>query len=187
MRCHSKNFVTRLQTQQEDALEYVIEHYSSLVNAIAYKVLSGISMDAIDDCVNDVFLAVWQNAGQFRGEPEDFKKWIGMMTKYKAIDLFRKLEKQQAREQGDDLLEQKPTCEDLQEQLVKKEEKKDLLLAISKLESVDRDIFMMKYYLHLSTIEIAEALLLSKAAVENRLYRGKKKLATTIQLEERLI
>jgi RNA polymerase sigma factor (sigma-70 family) len=187
MRCNSENFVTRLQKQKEDALEYVIEHYSSLVNAIAHKVLSGISKDAIDDCVNDVFLAVWQNAGQFKGEPEDFKKWIGMMTKYKAIDIFRKLEKQQAREQGDDLLEQKSTYEDVQEQLVKKEETKELLHAISKLEEIDRDIFMMKFYLQLSNIEIAKALHLSNAAVENRLYRGKKKLAMKIQLKERLI
>lgn len=187
MRCHSKNFVRRLQKQREDALEYVIEHYSSLVNAVAYKVLSGISKDAIDDCVNDVFLAVWQNAGQFKGEPEDFKKWIGMMTKYKAIDIFRKLEKQQAREQGDDLLVQKSSGEDVQEQLVRKEENQDLLLAISKLEELDRDIFMMKFYLQLSNVEIADALHLSKAAVENRLYRGKKKLATKIQLKERFI
>ncbi|WP_438824961.1 sigma factor-like helix-turn-helix DNA-binding protein [Bacillus sp. JJ722] len=41
--------------------------------------------------------------------------------------------------------------------------------------------------MQLSNIEIAEALNLSKAAIENRLYRGKKKLATTIQLKERLI
>lgn len=187
MRCNSKNFVRRLQKQKEDALEYVIEQYSSLVNAVAYKVLSGISKDAIDDCVNDVFLAVWQNVGQFKGEPEDFKKWIGMMTKYKAIDIFRKLEKQQAREQGYDLLVQKSSGEDVQEHLVTKEENKDLLLAISKLEELDRDIFMMKFYLQLSNVEIAEALRLSKAAVENRLYRGKKKLATKIQLKERLI
>ncbi|WP_313892162.1 sigma-70 family RNA polymerase sigma factor [Psychrobacillus sp.] len=187
MRSTSKNFVIRLQKQKDDALEYVIDHYSAFVNAIAYKVLSAINPDSIDDCVNDVFLAVWQNASQFKGEPEDFKKWIGMMTKYKAIDIFRKLEKQQARELSDDLLEQKSTFEDLQEQLVKNEEKKDLLFAISKLESIDRDIFMMKYYLQLSAIEIAEALNLSKAAVENRLYRGKKKLATTIQLKERFI
>ena len=187
MRSNSKNFVRRLQKQKEDALEYVIEQYSSLVNAIAYKVLSGISKDAIDDCVNDVFLAVWQNAGQFKGEPEDFKKWIGMMTKYKAIDIFRKLEKQLAREHGDDLLDQKSSGEDVQEQLITKEENKDLLLAISKLEELDRDIFMMKFYLQLSNVEIAEALHLSKAAVENRLYRGKKKLATKIQLKERFI
>lgn len=187
MRCNSKNFIIRLKKQKEDALEYVIEQYSSFVNAIAYKVLSGISVDAVDDCVNDVFLVVWQNSGQFKGEPEDFKKWIGMMTKYKAIDIFRKLEKQCAREQSDDLLEQKSTGVSLQEQLVSKEEKKELLFAISKLEQVDRDIFMMKYYLQLSNQEIAEALRLTKAAVENRLYRGKKKLATSIPLKERFI
>ncbi|WP_245622918.1 sigma-70 family RNA polymerase sigma factor [Lysinibacillus contaminans] len=186
MRCHTKNFISRLQKQKEDALEYVIEHYSGFVHAIAYKVLSSISKDAIDDCVNDVFLAVWQNAKQFKGEPEDFKKWMGMLTKYKAIDLFRKLEKQQAREQGDEELTQKPGQRDVQEELVNKEQRNDLLLAISQLESIDRDIFMMKYYLQLSNIEIAEALHLSKAAVENRLYRGKKKLATKIQLKEAL-
>lgn len=120
-------------------------------------------------------------------EPGDFKKWIGMLTKYKAIDLFRKLEKKQAREQGDEDLAQKPDPSDVQEQLVKKEQRNDLLLAISQLEGVDCDIFMMKYYLLLSNIEIAEALHLSKAAVENRLYRGKKKLATTIRIKEALL
>ncbi|QDQ00510.1 sigma-70 family RNA polymerase sigma factor [Lysinibacillus fusiformis] len=186
MGCNAKNFINRLQKQKEDALEYVIEYYSGFVHAIAFKVLSGISKDAVDDCVNDVFLAVWQNAKQFKGEPEDFKKWMGMLTKYKAIDVFRKLEKQQAREQSDEGLAQKSDLGDVQEELVKKEQRNELLLAISQLESIDRDIFMMKYYLQLSTREIAEALHLTKAAVENRLYRGKKKLATTIQLKEAL-
>ncbi|MGE7092436.1 sigma-70 family RNA polymerase sigma factor [Lysinibacillus sp. NPDC048646] len=186
MGCNAKNFINRLQKHKEDGLEYVIEHYSGFVHAIAFKVLSGISKDAVEDCVNDVFLAVWQNAKQFKGEPEDFKKWMGMLTKYKAIDLFRKLEKQQAREHSDEELAQKSDLGDVQEELVKKEQRNELLLAISQLESIDRDIFMMKYYLQLSTREIAEALHLTKAAVENRLYRGKKKLATTIQLKEAL-
>ncbi|EON73631.1 sigma-70 family RNA polymerase sigma factor [Lysinibacillus sphaericus] len=186
MKCNAKNFIRRLQNQKEDALEYVIEHYSGFVHAIAFKVLADISKDAVEDCVNDVFLAVWQNAQHFKGEPIDFKKWMGMLTKYKAIDVFRKLEKQQAREHNDKELAQKPDLGDVQEELVKKEQRNELLLAISHLESIDRDIFMMKYYLHLSTMEIAEALHLSKAAVENRLYRGKKKLAKTVQLKEAL-
>ncbi len=44
------------------------------MNAIAYKILSDINKDAIEECVNDVFLAIWQNAKQFEGQPEDFKK-----------------------------------------------------------------------------------------------------------------
>lgn len=184
MRCTAKNFISRLQNKKEDALDYVIEHYSSFVNAIAYKILSDINKDAIEECVNDVFLAIWQNAKQFEGQPEDFKKWIGMLTKYKAIDIFRRLEKQQAREKGDEELSQKPDVKETEREFLKKEQRNDLLLAISCLESVDRDIFMMKYFLQLTNTEIAEALHLSKAAVENRLYRGKKKLATSIKLRE---
>jgi len=45
----------------------------------------------------------------------------------------------------------------------------------------------MKYYLELSNNEIAENLSLSKAAVDNRLYRGKKILATNTKLKERFL
>lgn len=187
MKCNETNFIKRLKKQDEAALEYVIETYSSFIHAICYKVLSNISTEAIDECINDVFLTIWQSVNHFKGEPEDFKKWIGMMTKYKAIDAFRKLEKQRAREQSDEMLHERATQDDVQMHLLKKEDKYTLLLALSTLAELDRDIFMMKYSLHLSTIEIAESLNLSISAVENRLYRGKKKLAKHTQLKERFL
>ena len=79
------------------------------------------------------------------------------------------------------------TGQDLQQQVLGAEEKNELLFAISKLDVLDRDIFMMKYFMELSNSEIADALGLTKAAVDNRLYRGKKKLAATIQLKERFV
>lgn len=187
MKCDAANFIKRLKKQKEDALDYVIEEYSGLVHAICFKILSGMSHDAVDECVNDVFLSVWQNAKQFKGDAEDFKKWIAMVTKYKAIDRYRQLEKQRAREQSDEVLREHPGHEDVQMHLLKKEEKNTLLLALSTLPDLDRDIFMMKYSLHLTSAEIAGSLNLSVAAVENRLYRGKKKLAQNKQLRERFL
>ncbi|WP_010096546.1 sigma-70 family RNA polymerase sigma factor [Ornithinibacillus scapharcae] len=187
MKCNDTNFIKRLKRQKEDSLEYVIDQYSSLVHAICYKVLSNISNEAVEECVNDVFLTVWQNANQFKGEAEDFKKWIAMITKYKAIDRFRQLERLQAREQSDEFLTEHPAQEDVQMHVLKKEERNTLLLALSTLPDIDRDIFMMKYSLYLSTAEISEALNLSISAVENRLYRGKKKLAQSKQLKERFL
>ena len=187
MRCSSHNFIQRLKKQKEDALEFVIEMYLPFVKAIATKIIGTIQRDVVDDCVNDVFLSVWQNAHQFNGNPEEFKKWIGMITKYKAIDMYRSMERQQSREKGNEQMESIPGESDLQQQLLKKEEKNELLFAISQLEVMDRDIFMLKYFLELANSEIAEALGITKAAVDNRLYRGKKKLAATIQLKERLI
>ena len=109
-----------------------------------------------------------------------------MVTKYKAIDRYRQLEKQRAREQSDEACRQ-PGQEDVQMHLLKKEEKNTLLLALSTLPDLDRDIFMMKYSLQLTSAEIAGSLNLSVAAVENRLYRGKKRLAQNKQLRERFL
>jgi len=50
----------------------------------------------------------------------------------------------------------------------------------------ERELFLMKYYLELSNGEIASTLGITKSAVENRLYRGKKKLALSEAVKERL-
>ncbi|KAA0543376.1 sigma-70 family RNA polymerase sigma factor [Bacillus sp. BGMRC 2118] len=185
MKCNAMNFINRLNKQKEDALEYIIEQFSPLVHAISYKILSPVSKEAVEECVNDVFFTVWTNANQFKGEPGDFKKWIGVITKYKAIDRLRQLEKQKGREHSDEYIEEQQDSNDIQRQLVKKEDRNTLLLALSTLPQIDRDLFIMKYFLHLPTVDIANLMDLSISAVENRLYRGRKKLAQNKQLRER--
>jgi len=187
MKCSSANFITRLKKQKEDALDYIIEAYLPLVKTIATKILYNMKRPDIDECVNDVFLTVWQNSHQFKGDTQDFKKWIGMITKYKAIDRYRQAEKQMTNEQTDAPLVLQTSKLQTDLSVLQREEKNELLLAISQLEEIDRDIFMMKYYMELSNIEIAGHLGLTKAAVDNRLYRGKKILATNAKLKERFV
>jgi RNA polymerase sigma-70 factor (ECF subfamily) len=184
MKCSSTNFISRLKKQKEDALEYIIDAYMPLVKTIATKILQNLKQTDVDECTNDVFLTVWQNAHQFQGDTQDFKKWIGMITKYRAIDRYRQSKKQVAHEQPDAPLKQKASAIQTDVSVLKREEKNALLFAISQLKEVDRDIFIMKYYLELSNSEIADNLGLSKAAVDNRLYRGKKKLALNTKLKE---
>lgn len=187
MKSSPTNFIARLKKQKEDALEYIIDAYMPLVKAISTKILLNSKRSNIDECINDVFLTVWQNAHQFSGDTEDFKKWIAMITKYKAIDFYRQAEKQLAREQSDAPLDSKPSALQTDSSVIQREEKNELLFAISQLEEIDRDIFMMKYYMELTNSEIADTLGLSKAAVDNRLYRGKKRLAANITLKERFV
>ena len=184
MKSSSTNFISRLKKQKEDALEYIIDAYMPLVKTIATKILHNIKQTDVDECINDVFLTVWQNAHQFQGDTQDFKKWIGTITKYRAIDRYRQTKKQVTHEQPDEPLEQKASALQTDVSVLKREEKNALLFAISQLKEIDRDIFIMKYYLELSNSEIADNLGLSKAAVDNRLYRGKKILATNTKLKE---
>lgn len=72
MKSLSTNFITRLKKQKEDALEYVIDAYMPLVKTIATKILNNMKRSDVDECINDVFLSVWQNAHQFQGDTQDF-------------------------------------------------------------------------------------------------------------------
>ncbi|TMU85812.1 sigma-70 family RNA polymerase sigma factor [Bacillus sp. BHET2] len=128
------NFITRLKKKKEDALEYIIDAYMPLVKTIATKILHNGNHLDIDECINDVFLIVWQNSHQFKGEAEDFKKWIGMITKYKAIDRYRQAEKRNTREQMNESLLQKESSMETDISVLRQEEKNELLAAISQLE-----------------------------------------------------
>ena len=187
MRCTEKNFISRLKKQKEDALEYIMNHYGGLVHGISYQILGHISHQAVDECVNDILLLIWQRAHQFDGDTQDFKKWVGMITKYKAIDYYRALEKQKTREQYNEQIISEQSIPDLQAAFLQKEQRNELLVAISGLPEIDRDIFIMKYFLNIPSNDIAEALQLSVTAIDNRLSRGRKKLAQNIKLKEQFI
>ena len=90
MRCNSKNFVIHLQKQKEDALEYIVNEYSSLVKGITIKILNPLKNDGlVDECINDIFLSVWNNAKKFKGDTSNFKYWIASIARFKAIDYYR--------------------------------------------------------------------------------------------------
>ena len=187
MKCTEKNFIKRLKNQKEDALEYIMTHYGGFVHSIALHIVGAKSQQAVDECVNDTFLLIWQRAHQFDGDALAFKKWVGMITKYKAIDYYRTLEKQKSREQADENILTEQRIADLQSDYLRKEQRDELLTAISSLPEIDRDIFMMKYFLSMPSSEIAEALQLSVTAIDNRLSRGRKKLAQNAMLKEQFI
>ncbi|PEP56151.1 MULTISPECIES: sigma-70 family RNA polymerase sigma factor [Bacillus] len=183
MKSNEKNFIKRLQRQKEDALEFIVDTYLSLIKAIVHKVLIPLKNDGlIDECINDIFLSVWNNANKFHGEPEDFKKWIAAVAKFKAIDYYRKSIKEVEVTSNDFDVN---TGKSIEDELIIMEDRDELIKLINQLEPIDQKIFIMKFLLGLKTEEIGEKLGLTRAAIDNRIYRGKKKLqknATNLSL-----
>ncbi len=74
-----------------------------------------------------------------------------------------------------------------EDELILSEDRTELIKLINQLEPVEREIFIMKYFLGYKTVEIAQKLGLTNTSVDNRVYRGKKKLyqkVTTLELGE---
>src|SRR5690606_22054926 len=177
--------IALLQAGKEEALDYVIDHYLPLIKGVVVKILGPLSKnDLAKECCNEILLSIWKNAKKFTGGPTDFQKWVCVIAKYKAIDYIRtEIRKKESLSLNLDFTAHELTYP--QNMLL--EEHENIYAIISKLTPVNQKIFIMKYLLDYDTEEIARQLQMTKSAVDNRLYHGKKKLKKSlggIQIEE---
>lgn len=174
MKCNNKNYISRLKKGKEDALEFIVDLYLPIVKGVTYKILYNLNNEGIiDECINDIFLSVWNNIDKFKGEEENFKKWICAIAKFKAIDYYRKEIKKAETIFECDRLVDKNLVED---ELIQTEDKEEIMKVINSLEPMDRDIFIMRFFLGMRAEEVALKLGITKASVDNRVSRGRKKL-----------
>lgn len=178
MSCTEKNYINNLKKGKEEALEFIVDKYLGVVKSAIYKVLLPLERDGIiEECINDVFLSVWNNAEKFTGEEVDFKKWIYKIAKFKAIDYYRKEIKN-----SDVSLEDKEltTNKLVEDEVITMEDRNELIKLINTLEPLDREIFIMKFFLGLKSEDIAKKFKMSRTAIDNRIYRGKKRLCKEV-------
>lgn len=71
MKCNENNYIKRLKKRKEDSLEFIVDKYLPLVKGLSYKILSPLQNEGIiEECINDIFLSVWNNSEKFTGENE---------------------------------------------------------------------------------------------------------------------
>ena len=95
---NEQNFIKHLKKGDEKVLNYIVDKYLGMVKSIVTKVLYN-NQNEVEECINDIFFSMWQNRNKFYGNSElDFKKWIFKVSRYKAIDYYRKNNKQNSLE-----------------------------------------------------------------------------------------
>ena len=183
-----EDFIARLKRQDETALDYLIDTYMPFLKGVCQHILAkSCGHHIAEECLNDVFMTIWRRADQFEGDQQDFKKWVGTLAKYKAIDTYRRHVKLQQREAVSEDVRNDGRDHDTEDAVLKKESRNEMLYRLHELPEADRDLFLMKYYLDLTNSEIAAALGITVSAVDNRLYRGKRKLVLLMERKERWI
>src|SRR2546428_781218 len=87
-----EDLVQRLHERDPEALETLISRYSREVFYFIRLVLDGIGVaqDA-EECVNDLFVAVWQEIDSFDPGRGTLRTWLTMRAKYIALDRRRQL------------------------------------------------------------------------------------------------
>ena len=172
MNFSENELISEIKKRNLNAYGFLIKEYTKPVYYLTYNILNiGNSKEDIEECVADVFLEVWQKINEFDSERSNFKTWILILTKYKALTYKRKLKKNQVENIDDYLLEEPDTVE---KQIIDRETQKKLLETINSFNKTDKELFIRRYFYNEKINDIMQSLGLSRSAIDNRLLRGRR-------------
>lgn len=180
--------VEQIKKKDPKALEQAMDLYMDNVYRLAASILrnTGSTMD-IEECVQDVFLDAWNSIDQYDPERGTFRTWLLILCKYKALNRRRTLAGKARVVEIKDFTEDNRLTgsDDIEDLYLVKEQKAELLKVINSFGDVDRAIFLRRYLLDESIDDICRSMGLSRQAVDNRLWRGRKVIREVLGKAER--
>ncbi len=175
MKIDEDNYVKELKNKNQKALDFIYSKYVGLVYKVVYDILNGkAAKEDIEECVSDIFIDVWNNALKYNESIADFKNWIVAVSKYKAIDYFRKFRrKYETVELEEDVI---ISGENIENKIIQNNDIKTVYEIIDNMNDVDKKIFVKRYFLDESIMNISSYLNLPRSVIDNRLSRGRKSI-----------
>lgn len=173
--------VRGIKGRDNSAYEYMISKYSRMIYCLAFKILSGShSKEDIEECVADVFLDAWVKIGEFDEGKANFRTWLLILTKYKALTYRRKrgincVINIESIELQDDF--------NLERLVLLKQDQQQVMEIIDSFQEPDREIFIRRFLLGEKINDLARVFNLSRTAIDNRLLRGRKIIKEVLQHE----
>ena len=82
-----ESLVASIALKDQKALAQLYERYSNRLYAFAFRLLQ--NQQESEEVLQDVFVKIWNRAGEFRAEKASFFSWAVMMTRSLSIDRLR--------------------------------------------------------------------------------------------------
>jgi RNA polymerase sigma factor (sigma-70 family) len=202
--CSEEDLIQQLRERDPQALETLISRYSREMFYFIRLVLDGVGVTQdTEECVNDLFVAVWQEIETFDSGRASLRTWLTMRAKYIALDRRRQLCRRQTHMvQSADEIKQwhaydsngnynfeyehkvrllahpETSMESLLEQSERREE---LSLALATLPELDRFLIYQRYFRFASIEELAAKTGMTRHALDTRLWRARKSLREALK------
>ena len=134
----------------EVALSVVYRRYKDRVYSLSWRIL--FDQSGVEETVQDVFVKIWQRAGDFSSAKGSVGAWLIAIAHHTAIDALRHRSHRATIKLEDGELEQKAVSPDRSNQVL---ERTDIERAILKLEPSDRRLIEASYFEGLTQTQIA--------------------------------
>lgn len=168
-----------LECLREDAslgIELAIKQYGGAVKTICRSVLTGYSVQDVEEAISDTFVGLWRAREKIvLKNGEGLKEYLYGIARKTALNRRRRLAKENPVQEMDAAKELVST-QNIEEEVLCKSEYQVLHQLIYAMQSPDREIFIYRYFYQKSVKEIAQILAIKPKAVENKLTRGRSRL-----------
>ncbi|MCL2281561.1 MAG: sigma-70 family RNA polymerase sigma factor [Dehalococcoidia bacterium] len=160
-----------------------MDQYMAFVYTIAYGKLSSVcDKQDIEECVSDIFYEIYRTRNNIDLEKGSLKSYIAVLSKHKAIDVFRKHQKSIAHlctnERDYDLV---ASDTDVEKDVIDNEASEHLIREIKALGEPDSQIMIRKYYFGQNTKTISKALGIKENTVDKKVSRALVKLEQALK------
>ena len=145
----------RICEQDERAIEALYERYAGPLYALAYQVTGGDRF--AQDVVQEVFVAVWKNAGRFDPARGSLSSWLFALARHKAIDLVRK-EANVRRHTTEVDLELEEATDDVDQEAWLRVRRDAVRAAMAELPEAQRTALELAFFGGLTHVEVSETL-----------------------------
>jgi len=172
----------RIQSRDEKALEALIKRYSGIVHSVVSRMIA-VEQD-VTDVVEEVFLGVWNQAGNFDLTKGKAIGWIITMARRRAIDRVRRVQAYARAEMrfrtSNDTGTSHFAANDVQKEAAHSDTASVFANLLSTLPPAQCAVVRMAFYGGLSHREIARKTGVPLGTVKTRLELGVKKLRAAV-------
>lgn len=172
--------IDRVATGDDGALKDLYDLTASRLFGLAFRVTG--RREWAEDALQDSFLYVWRNAGDYRASLSPPLAWLGLIVRSRALDLLRRQRSEpsgQAQPLDDDWGDQTASDAPGPTELHQRSEQAWALhQCLQRLEGRQRAVIGMAYLRDLSHGELAEQLKVPLGTVKTWIRRGMEQLRT---------
>ena len=170
----------RLVQKDVRTFEQLYDLHSRRVYALVFRIVQQPS--TAEEVVQDVFLHLWRNAGQYDSGRGPFVPWLLTLARNRALDHLRlKSERQRRREEVSETLPQVAMVPGYEEELDEKRRGERVRQLMGSLYPQQKRAIEMAYFEGLSHSEIAAALKEPLGTVKSWIRNGLQRLKEGLQ------
>ena len=173
-----EHLLARIALKDQQALQQLYDKVAARLNGIAMKIVH--DADISNDVLQETFLQIWHNAGEYRRSVSEPMTWMVSLLRYRSLDKLRAEQREQKRR--DQFEEVQALFGETHEQpafvaLMNRERDHGLSRCLDTLDSLNRNAILMAYYYGYSREDIAIHVAKPLNTVKSWLKRGLMRLA----------